>query len=142
MTTQQAYVHAEPTDSGVVINGTKVHFEAYTIDSRTYFKLRDLAKALDGTQKHFEVIWDGTKYAINILTDTPYSATGGELTLSGNAENKQATLSSAKVYINGAEASLMAYEIDGRTYHSPAVLVERFPLEMTKFIAPVRRSLK
>lgn len=113
---QTANVQAQPTNSSVIINGKTVPFEAYTIDNRTYFKLRDLAMALKGSEKQFEVSWDGTRNAINLLTDKPYTVTGGELTLSANTSNKNAVLSTAKVYINGTEAKLMAYVIDGLTY--------------------------
>lgn len=113
---QPAYVQAVPTSSSVIINGTKVPFEAYTIENRTYFKLRDLAMALNSSQKQFEVSWDGSRNAINLLTGQPYTVSGGELTLSASASNKNAALSTAKVYINGTEATLTAYVIEGRTY--------------------------
>ncbi len=113
---QPAYVQAVPTSSSVIINGTKVPFEAYTIENRTYFKLRDLAMALNSSQKQFEVSWDGSRNAINLLTGQPYTVSSGELTLSASASNKNAALSTAKVYINGTEATLTAYVIEGRTY--------------------------
>jgi hypothetical protein len=113
---QPADVQAQPTNSSVIINGKTVPFEAYTIDSRIYFKLRDLAMALKGSEVQFEVSWDGTRNAINLLTDKPYTVTGGELTLSANTSNKNAVLSAAKVFINGTEAKLTAYVIDGLTY--------------------------
>lgn len=113
---QPAYVQAVPTSSSVIINGTRVPFEAYTIENRTYFKLRDLAMALNSSQKQFEVSWDGSRNAINLLTGQPYTVSSGELTLSASASNKNAALSTAKVYINGTEATLTAYVIEGRTY--------------------------
>jgi len=45
--------------STVLINGTAIYFEAHNIDGNNYFKLRDLAKAILGTGKQFEVTWDG-----------------------------------------------------------------------------------
>lgn len=113
---QPSYVQAWPTASSVFVNGAKVQFEAYTIDNRTYFKLRDLAMALNGSEKQFEVSWDGSRNAINLITAKAYTVSGGELTSSANTSNKNATLSTAKVYINGTEATLTAYVIDGRTY--------------------------
>ena len=113
---QPSYVKAYPTSSNVIINGTKVPFEAYTIDNRTYFKLRDLAMVLKVSDKQFEVSWDGAQNAINLLSGQAYTVSGGELALSGNHSIKNAVLSTAKVYINGTEATLTAYVIDGRTY--------------------------
>lgn len=115
-TVQPSWVQAYPTNSSVLINGTRVPFEAYTIENRTYFKLRDLAMAFNGGEKQFEVDWDASVKAINLPTGQPYTASGGELTLTVYQGIKNAALSTAKVYINGAEVNLRAYVIDGRTY--------------------------
>lgn len=113
---QPSRVQAWPTAASVIINGTKVPFEAYTIDNRTYFKLRDLAMALNGSQKQFEVTWDETRNAINLLTNQRYTVNGGELTAATGTNIKSAQLSTAKIYLNGKEVTLAAYVIDGRTY--------------------------
>jgi hypothetical protein len=115
-TVQLSWVQAYPTNSSVLINGTRVPFEAYTIENRTHFKLRDLAMAFNGSEKQFEVGWDESVKAINLQTGQPYTASGGELTLTANQGIKKAAFSTAKVYINGVEANLTAYVIDGRTY--------------------------
>lgn len=48
-------VATKPTASKVSVNGKDVSFEAYNIEGNNYFKLRDLAKALTGSNKQFEV---------------------------------------------------------------------------------------
>lgn len=113
---QPTQAQAWPTAAAVIINGNKVPFEAYTIDNRTYFKLRDLAMALNGSPKQFEVSWDGTRNAINLLTNQPYTVNGGELTAAAATSIKSAILSTAGIYLNGEEVALTAYVIDGRTY--------------------------
>jgi len=113
---QPTKAQAWPTAASVIINGNKVPFEAYTIDNRTYFKLRDLAMALNGSPKQFEVSWDGTRNAINLLTNQPYTVNGGELAAAAAASNKSAQLSTAGIYLDGEEVALTAYVIEGRTY--------------------------
>lgn len=50
-------ITAKYTDSKVMINGKAVEFEAYNINGNNYFKLRDLAMALNGTEASFSVAW-------------------------------------------------------------------------------------
>jgi hypothetical protein len=50
------------------VNGQSVAFNAYNIDGNNYFKLRDLAYALNGTEKQFEVGWDGAANAISLTS--------------------------------------------------------------------------
>jgi len=111
-----ATVPANPTSSSVLVNGSKVAFEAYNISNNNYFKLRDIGMALNGSGKQFQISWDGTKNAVNIITNQPYTAVGGELSISGNTSVKNALLSTSKVYINGKEALLSAYNIGGNNY--------------------------
>ena len=107
---------AAPTSSSVLVDGVKVPFEAYTIDSSNYFKLRDLAMALKGSAKQFEAGWDGASNAISLTTGTAYTAVGGELSVSGNNKNVTAVLSTAKVYVDGKNVGLTAYTIGGNNY--------------------------
>lgn len=113
---QAANVQAKPTNSSVFVNESRIAFEAYNINNNNYIKLRDLAKALDGSEKSFEVTWDAAKNAINLLTNQRYTPVGGELSVSGNASAKTAALTTSKVLIDGKEAMLTAYNIDGFNY--------------------------
>jgi len=45
-----------PTASDVLVNGEIIAFDAYNISDSTYFKLRDIAYVLNGTEKQFEVL--------------------------------------------------------------------------------------
>lgn len=110
-------VQAQPMSSTVLINGKKVDFEAYSISGNTYFKLRDLAAALNGSEVQFEVTWDGTKNAINLLSDHPYPAMGGgEPSTSGNAATKTSYLTTSAIYLDGKQVSLTAYSISDNNY--------------------------
>lgn len=112
----QQKAKAQPTSSSVIINGKRVGFEAYNINGYNYFKLRDIAMALNGTGKQFEVKFDGSKNAILITTGSKYTAVGGELKVSGSKSEKPAVPTPSKVYINGKEVQFTAYNIDGYNY--------------------------
>ncbi len=114
--TPPANVKAKPTKSSVVIDGKKVAFEAYNINGNNYFKLRDIAAALNGTKKNFEVQWDGANNAIQITKNKKYTVTGGELAVAQNPTEKDAKLTTSKIYVNGKLVNFTAYNINGNNY--------------------------
>ena len=116
VTKAQETVVALPSSSAVLVNGTAVTFQAYNIGGNNYFKLRDLAQAINGTEKQFEIGYDSINRAIAVTSGEIYTPLGDELTTSDDTSNQQAVLSSAKVYIDGTEAALTAYNIDGYNY--------------------------
>ncbi|MGG1517582.1 hypothetical protein ABE504_19365 [Paenibacillus oryzisoli] len=113
---QAGPVAAAPTAAKVIVDGKAVAFEAYNIDGNNYFKLRDLAMAVNGTGKTFAVGWDAAKNAISVTAGQAYTAEGGELTASAELAARQATPTSAKVYVGGKEAAFTAYNIGGNNY--------------------------
>ena len=48
---------ANPSDATVTVNGAPVQMAAYNLYGSNYFKLRDVAAALNGTEKQFSVDW-------------------------------------------------------------------------------------
>ncbi|RIX51854.1 hypothetical protein D3P08_15685 [Paenibacillus nanensis] len=111
-----AAVTAKPTSSKVLVNGKQVAFEAYNIGGNNYFKLRDLAMALNGSAKQFEVTWDAEFNVIDLLTETAYTPVGNELAVSGDASSKKGKLSASGVFLNGEEVTITAYNIGGNNY--------------------------
>lgn len=109
-------VTAGATSSAVLVNGKTVAFEAYNINDNNYFKLRDLAYALSGSEKQFDVWWDGSSNAIRLTSGKAYTAVGGELTASGNGQTPTATPSVSSVWLDGKKLSLKAYAIGGYNY--------------------------
>lgn len=107
---------ANPTASKVLVNGKDVSFEAYNINDNNYFKLRDLAMAVNGTEKNFEVSWDAAKNAIALSTQKAYTPDGSELAASGEKASKQVTQTTAKVTLDGKDVQITAYHIDGNNY--------------------------
>jgi len=123
-------VTAVPTASRILINGKAYQFDAYTIKGNNYFKLRDLAMALSGTEKCFEVTWDGTKKAIYLLSGHRYTPVGGELN-AGDGKNKTAVLSAATVYKDGVPVTFTAYTINGNNYFKLRDVAQAFNFGVT-----------
>ena len=114
--TTPATATAVPTTSTVTVNGTKTGFTAYNINGNNYFKLRDIAKVVSGSEKQFEVAWDGTKNAINLVSGKAYTAVGGELALPSSTDNQTASMTSSTIYKDGKTVALTAYNINGNNY--------------------------
>lgn len=113
---QPSGVSAAPTASTVLVNGQSVAFDAYNIDDSNYFKLRDLAYVLNGTDKQFEVGWDAAANAISLTSGKAYTAAGGEMAAQESPAQAEAVRSSSKILLDGAEAALTAYTINGNNY--------------------------
>lgn len=103
------------TNSTVLIDGKNTAFQSYNINGYNYFKLRDIAMALNGTDKNFEVGWDAEKGAIGITKGKAYTVVGGEMAIS-SSNNTNAVKSNAILYVDGVKTNLDAYTIDGNTY--------------------------
>lgn len=123
-------VFASPTTSPVLVNGKQVEFEAYNIQDNNYFKLRDIAQAITGTEKQFNVTWDGSKNAINLLSGQPYVSAGGEL-LPGDGTAKDALPSTATIYQDSNAISLTAYTINGNNYFKLRDLAQIFDFQVS-----------
>ncbi|MDR2089618.1 MAG: copper amine oxidase N-terminal domain-containing protein [Clostridiales Family XIII bacterium] len=106
---------AVPTTADILVDGVSKSFDAYNINGNNYFKLRDVAFALDGSGKQFEVLWDADAGMVLLRTDAPYTAVGGELT-AGNGEVKTPVPANMRVQLNGVLIAPDAYNIDGYNY--------------------------
>lgn len=122
--------NATPTTSTVLVNNIPTDFEAYTIDGNNYFKLRDLAQVVNGTEKNFEVEWDGVKKAINLKSNAPYTPAGGELS-KGDNKAKNATQSTAVIYKDGEVINLKAYTIGGNNFFKLRDIAQAFNIGVT-----------
>ncbi len=110
------YVTARPTTSIVLVDGENVSLTAYNIGESNYFKLRDLAMVLKGSDKQFEVAWDDIRKAIKLIPERSYTSVGGELSTASDLNNEDAYLSTAKVYFDQEEVLMKAYQINGNNY--------------------------
>ena len=121
---------ANYTSSKVLINGTDTAFEAYNIENNNYFKLRDIAKVLSGTQKQFEVTWNNETRAIDLISGKAYTPVGGEL-IPGNGEAKPSVICTSRIYKDGAEVILKAYNINGNNYFKLRDLGQAFDFDVS-----------
>lgn len=109
-------VRAAPADSKILVNGREVSFEAYNINGSNYFKLRDLAMAVNGTKKQFSVGWDAEKQVIDLVSGAAYKPVGNELAVSGNLTAKEARPTKSQVFVRGRSVQVTAYNINGNNY--------------------------
>ncbi|MDD3350570.1 MAG: hypothetical protein PHC40_06965 [Eubacteriales bacterium] len=107
--------NATPTASKVMVNGSNVSFDAYNIFGNNYFKLRDLAKVVSGTEKQFAVGYDNAANAITLTSGNPYTTLGGELS-AGDGKAKAAKTTTSKIYVDGKQTAFTAYNIGGNNY--------------------------
>lgn len=118
-------VSAVPSPTKLTVNGVAVAADAYAINQNNYIKLRDLAYIINGTGKNFEVKWDGSKNAINLLSKTAYTPVGGELA-KGDGQSKTATLATSAIYVDGVEKQLTAYVIGQNNYFKLRDVMQAF----------------
>lgn len=111
-----AGVPAAPTASKVTVDGQSKAFEAYNINDNNYFKLRDIAYVLNGTDASFSVGWDDVANSIALVKGEAYAPTGSEMKVSGTKDIKDAVASNSSILIDGVKAALKAYNINGNNY--------------------------
>lgn len=90
--------------------------EAYTINDNNCFKLRDIAMAINGTEKQFGVSWDGAENVIRLTTNKAYMPVGGELSISATSSLKAAVITGSRIHLDGRETQLAAFNIGGNNY--------------------------
>jgi hypothetical protein len=117
---------AVPTASKVMVNGKEVSFEAYNIDGNNYFKLRDLAKAVNGTEKQFAVGWDADNNAISLESEKAYTAVGGELEVSAAPSSQNAVPTDSAILLDDELVELTAYNINGNNYFKLRSIAKAF----------------
>ena len=120
---------ANATASSVLVDGQPVSFDAYNIDGNNYFKLRDLAHALSGSAKQFEVTWGAANNAIGLITGKAYTPVGGEMAMKGTGAKLGIPTTSA-IYLDGNAVSFTAYTIDGNNYFKLRDIGEAFDFEV------------
>lgn len=121
---------ANKASASVAVNGTNVAFDAYNIDGNNYFKLRDLAKTLSGTAKQFDVSWDNTNKAINLVSGAAYTVVGGELA-TGAGTAVTAVSNTSAIYKDGAAVNLTAYTINENNYFKLRDIGQAFNFSVT-----------
>jgi hypothetical protein len=96
----------------VFLDGAEIDVEAYLIEGRNYFRMRDLAFALSGTPAQFNVHWDSYSSSI-VFTSGAAFVTDGSEPAGRSEERKLPEPSSTRVVLDGEEVSFSAYTIEG-----------------------------
>lgn len=109
---------AETTDAKLStdfmsVNGRSISIYGYQINNNNYYKLRDIACSLQGTDADFSVYFVDNK--IQVDTNVNYIEIGGELTYNGKSITK-ARKNSSPIYIDNNAVNVNSYEIDGYNY--------------------------
>ena len=112
---QSAGKTVSPTAHSMTVDGKKVDPAAYTIDGNNFFKLRDVAAMLSGTEARFQLGYNEQSKAITLTPGQSYTAVGGELSALPSGSQKAVTTPSA-VYVDGKQVSFTAYNINGNNY--------------------------
>ncbi|WFA08924.1 stalk domain-containing protein [Tissierella sp. Yu-01] len=127
---ENSAITAKVSSSSVLVNGEKVGFESYNINDNNYFKLRDLAKIVSGTEKQFDVKWNNDKSAIELVSNAPYTEVGGEL-VAGDGVEKTAVLNTSTIFKDGEEIELVAYTINNNNYFKLRDIAQAFDIGVT-----------
>lgn len=116
---------AKPNASKVYIDGKEMEFDAYNIADNNYFKIRDIAMAINGSEKQYNVTWDNEKKAINLLKNTPYTVAGGELS-KGAAGVMPTKANTSHTLLDGELFGFTSYTIGESNYYMLRDLGEVF----------------
>ena len=101
------------SDNSVRIDGKYSKVASYNIGGNNYFRLRDLATILSGTEAEFDVGYNDEKRLITISSKTALS---GSPTLIQLDSNDVALPNEMTVMVDGLYLAPTAYNIDGFTY--------------------------
>ncbi len=127
-------LYAKPSASKVYVNGSSVVFTAYNINDNNYFKLRDLAWALKGSGKQFDVGWDQASNSIILYSNQAYETMGGEIPAQPGQASQgaiPAKKTSSKILAADKAIAFDAYNINGNNFFKLRDIAELLDFELT-----------
>ncbi len=120
-------VDAIPSGWSIFVDGELTQLRGYNIGGTNYYKLRDIAMAVNGSEKQFNVSWNAEKGEIHMKTKAPYTVLGGELG-GVNGGNKKAVSTKSPIYLDGSPVEYTAYYIDGNNYFRLRDILKTFDI--------------
>ena len=114
---QSTSVKIQPSTHVVTVDGERVDPQGYNINGYNFYKLRDIAYILNGTDSQFNVTWDGANNRIVLTDGAAYQEVGGEMTSSASAAIKNVSESDSTIVLDGKTLSLTGYRINGNNYY-------------------------
>lgn len=106
---------ATNSNAKLMVNGTEVEVNGYSVNNSNYYKIRDIAMILRSTDARFDVAWDEVLGGISIKRGQKYTIVGGELS-TNNETALTVDESTAPVFVDGTERDMLSYNINGNTY--------------------------
>ena len=107
---------ASPTNDKLEVNGNAADPTVYKINGSNYFKIRDVAALLNGTEKQFAVGYDGSKNAVTATTGQGYARQSGDLAGAPAGGSQTAESSNDAIYVDGRKITAEVYKINGSNY--------------------------
>ena len=98
------------------VNGTPADIKGYNIGGHNYFKLRDLAQSLTGTEAHFQVVWDEENRRVVLTPDMDYAPDGTEDLERLPDPDPKAVKTTSEIWFGEETVELDAYVVDGYNY--------------------------
>ena len=108
-------VKVTATNQTIAVDGKTVAPEVYNIDGSNFFKLRDVAKMLDGTDSQFSVAYDDASRTVTAKSGESYTSIGGELS-SGRDNSSTCVKSTQSISVNGITRDVDVYNIGGSNF--------------------------
>ena len=102
----------QPSLVAVNVDGKSCIMQSYFLDENNYFSIRDVAYILNGTEKQFDLRYDGK---ITLTSGLPYIPTGMEL-LNDAVATAPPDAQELEILIDGTLYTFTIYIIDGHNY--------------------------
>jgi|GEM_PF-1875743 len=122
---------AAPLEYALSVDGKQASIRAYAIKGGIYFKLRDLAMALNGSKKQFNISWSADENLVALITGKAYTPIGGEVHTSDHNQNALARPATAGFVIDGKPAAGLSYVVDNANYIRMSDLAATLRFEMS-----------
>ena len=103
---------AIPELTTVMIDSELVTFQTFRIGAGNFFRVRDLAYALNGTGAQFSLDWYGNGSLINITRGYEYIPTGNEMALISSVGLVAVRPTRAEVFVDGEQIHPMAFLVE------------------------------
>lgn len=114
---QPASLKITPSTHAVKIDGKTVDPQGYNIEGNNYYKLRDVAYLLSGTDRQFNVTWDAKNNRIVLTSGKAYQKTGDEMTGTVSSTIQNLSKSDSSIVLDGKSVSLTGYRVNGNNYY-------------------------
>ena len=118
-----------PVTSRISVDGRSRMIGGFNINNNIYYKLRDMAYLLNGTNKQFDVVYDIGKSAIVMQPGKSYLGQKSEEDVS-NIKDIKLEERQVSLYLQDKYHQILGYMINGNTYVKIRNIVELLEVEI------------